>query len=202
MDSYFHGFGEEPLNPQESIHEKIHLVTTHLQEWIFKLNFWIILKLTFLFQLFSKFRENVIWPIKAKSMISAKIFFRETLEGFYIEIDNKAYFWRRHNRFRKNYYLIGNNFVGQNFRHAKFFIRDNFHHLAKISSLFYNKNCYLYMKKGDIWKQATLITKPHEFSRILDYIKYLMVASNNWRKIHTVILRKYYVHVTMQILCH
>ena len=130
-------------------------------------NLTLTLKLTLLFQLFSKFRENVIWPIKAKSMISAKIFFRETPEGFYIEIDNKAYFWRRHNRFRKNYYLIGNNFVGENFRHAKFFVRENFHHLAKMSSLFYNENCYLNMKKGNIWKQATLITKPHEFSRIL-----------------------------------
>ena len=32
--SYFHGFGEEPLNPQESIREKTHLVRIHLQEWI------------------------------------------------------------------------------------------------------------------------------------------------------------------------
>ena len=33
--SYFHGFAEEPLNPQESIREKTHLVTTYFQEWIF-----------------------------------------------------------------------------------------------------------------------------------------------------------------------
>ena len=165
MDSYFHGFGEEPLNPQESINEKIHLVTIHLQEWIFKLNF--NFKINALVSIIFKISRECNLTNKSQIHDIREIFFRETPEGFYIEIDNKAYFWRRHNRFRKNYYLIGNNFVGQNFRHAKFFIRDNFHHLAKISSLFYNKNCYLYMKKGDIWKQATLITKPHEFSRIL-----------------------------------
>ena len=39
---------------------------------IILINWW---KLTFLYQLFSKFWENVIWPVKAKSAISAKIFF-------------------------------------------------------------------------------------------------------------------------------
>ena len=29
------------------------------------------------------------------------------------------------------------------------------------------------------------------------YIKYLMVASNNWRKLYTVILRKYYVAMSL-----
>ena len=42
----------------------------------------IIFKLTFLFQLFSKFRENVIWPMKAKFTIYAKTLFRETLKAF------------------------------------------------------------------------------------------------------------------------
>ena len=32
--SYFYGSDEESLNPQESIHEKTHLTTMHLQEWI------------------------------------------------------------------------------------------------------------------------------------------------------------------------
>ena len=32
LDSYFHRFGEGPLNPQESIHEKTYLVTIHLQK--------------------------------------------------------------------------------------------------------------------------------------------------------------------------
>ena len=32
--SYFHVFGEEPFNLQESICEKIHLTTIHLQEGI------------------------------------------------------------------------------------------------------------------------------------------------------------------------
>ena len=32
LDSYFHGFGVEPLNPQELIREKTYLVTKHLQE--------------------------------------------------------------------------------------------------------------------------------------------------------------------------
>ena len=30
--SYFHGFGEEPLDPQESISEKTHHFRIHLQE--------------------------------------------------------------------------------------------------------------------------------------------------------------------------
>ena len=33
--SYFHGFGQEPLNPQESISEKTHLVTIQLKRSIF-----------------------------------------------------------------------------------------------------------------------------------------------------------------------
>ena len=36
-------------------------------------------KLTFLFQLFLNFRENKVWPMKAKSATFPKIFFRETL---------------------------------------------------------------------------------------------------------------------------
>ena len=69
-------------------------------------------KLTFLFQLFSKFRENVIWPMKAKSTISAKIFLRETLWGLYIKTDSSAYFWRRDNRFfLKNNYMDSQNLV-------------------------------------------------------------------------------------------
>ena len=32
LDSCFHGLREEPLNPQESIREKTHLVTIPLQE--------------------------------------------------------------------------------------------------------------------------------------------------------------------------
>ena len=32
--SYVHGYGEELLNPKESICEKTHLVRIHLQEWI------------------------------------------------------------------------------------------------------------------------------------------------------------------------
>ena len=35
LDSYFHGFWVELLNPQESIREKTYLATIHLQEWIF-----------------------------------------------------------------------------------------------------------------------------------------------------------------------
>ena len=69
---------------------------------IILINWW---KLTFLYRLFSKFRENVNWPMKAKSAISAKIFFRKTLYGLCIEIDKIVYFWRRHNRFHKNNYM-------------------------------------------------------------------------------------------------
>ena len=120
----------------------------------------IILKLTFLFQLFPKFRENVIWPVKAKSTLSAKIFFRETLWGFYIEIDNSAYFQRVTTDFGKTITLSGKISWG------KTFVGKNFRHLAMISSFFSNKNCYLYMKKANIWKKVTSITKPHEFSKI------------------------------------
>ena len=81
--------------------------------------FKITLKLTFLFQLFQKFRENVIWPMKAKSTIYAKIFFGEMLSGLYIEIDDSAHFWRRHNIFQKNIYLSGENFRQTNFCQAK-----------------------------------------------------------------------------------
>ena len=65
--SYFHGFGEKAFNLQESVCEKICLATMHLQDQILFiriiLNIW--RKFTFLFQLLSKFRENVICPMKA-----------------------------------------------------------------------------------------------------------------------------------------
>ena len=32
--SHFHRLGDEPLNAQESIREKTHLVWIHLREWI------------------------------------------------------------------------------------------------------------------------------------------------------------------------
>ena len=116
----------------------------------------ILRKLTLLFQLFSKFWENVIWPIKAKSTISTKIFFRETLQGLCIEID-----WRR------VFHGVTTNF-----------------------------------RKTIIWKKVTSITKSREFSRIFwSYIKYLMIASYKWWKIHTVILRECY-HDTMRILLY
>ena len=108
----------------------------------------IILKLTFLLQLFSKFRENVTWPVKFKTTISAKIFFRETLKGLCIETDNSAYFWRLHNRFRKSNYLTRENFVGQNFHREKFLSPgQNFVNFLqrKFSPLY---------KKIDIWKKV------------------------------------------------
>ena len=78
--SYFHGFGEEPFNLQESVSER---KFTSIWWYICRnessfisiiLNIW--RKLTFLFQLLSKFWENVILPMKAKSTISTKIFSR------------------------------------------------------------------------------------------------------------------------------
>ena len=45
MDSYFQGFGKEPLNPQESIRERTHLVTIYLKDEFFLIR--IILKSTF-----------------------------------------------------------------------------------------------------------------------------------------------------------
>ena len=105
--SYSHVFDEEPLNPQESIHEKTHsLGRICRNEFSFiRIIFSNWRKLTFLFQLFSKFWENVIWPKKAKSAISAKIFFRKTLWGLCTETDISTYFWQRHDRFHKNNYL-------------------------------------------------------------------------------------------------
>ena len=82
----------------------------------------IILKLTFLFQLFSKFRKNVVWPVKAKPKISAKIFVRQTLKVLCIETENSAYFWRLHNRFRKSNYLIKEIFVEQKFPRKKILV--------------------------------------------------------------------------------
>ena len=66
------------------------------------INWW---KLTFLYQLFSKFRENVTWPMKTKSAISAKMFSKKTPYGLCVESDNRAYFWWLHNRFHKNNYM-------------------------------------------------------------------------------------------------
>ena len=57
-------------------------------------------------------------------------------------------------------------------------------------------------RKTIIWKKVTSITKSPEFSRIFwSYIKYLMIASYKWWKIHTVILRECY-HDTMRILLY
>ena len=125
----------------------------------------IVLKLTFLFQLFKKFRENIICPMKAKSTISAEIFFRETFSGYSIEIDNSVYFLRRHNRFWKSNYLIGENFVGQNF-----------------SSFFSDKNFYLYVKKVTYEKRWLQLQNLVILLEFLSYIKYLMIASYNWWK--------------------
>ena len=69
---------------------------------IILINWW---KLTFLYQLFSKFRENVTWPMKTKSAISAKMFSKKTPYGLCVESDNRAYFWWLHNRFHKNNYM-------------------------------------------------------------------------------------------------
>ena len=55
--------------------------------------------------------------MKAKPAISAKMFFRKTLYGLCIEIDNSAYFWRRHNRFHKNNYAKKAPKINRIFRH-------------------------------------------------------------------------------------
>ena len=69
---YFHGFGEEPFNLQESVLRKfVSLRCICRNESLFIriiLNIW--QKLTFLFQLLSTFRENVILPMNGKSTIS------------------------------------------------------------------------------------------------------------------------------------
>ena len=83
------------------------------------------------------------------------------------------------------------------FLRAKFFVVENFRYLAKISSLFPNENFYFNMEKGIIWKKVNSIIKPLELVECLSYIKHLMVAFNNWREIHTVILRKYYVTMSL-----
>ena len=108
-------------------------------------------KLTFLFQLFSKFWENLIWPMKAKSTISAKYFSGRNFKAFVYKLITVCIFHGVTTDFRKTI----------------------------------------------IWKKVTSITKSREFSRTFD----LMIASYNWWKIHTVILRECY-HDTMQILLY
>ena len=109
--SYFHGFGEDLILKNQYVRKLISLGYTCRNEFSFiRIILNSLRKLTFLLQLFSKFRENVIWPVKAKSPIFAKIFFRETLQGLCIETDDSVYFWRRHNRFLKKNYLKKGNF--------------------------------------------------------------------------------------------
>ena len=97
------------------------LVTILLQEWIFTYqdNFQINVLVSIIFE---KFWENIIWPMKAKSRIYTKTLFRETLQGVYIKIDNSVYFGRCPNRFRKNNYSTGENFLGQYFLSGKIFL--------------------------------------------------------------------------------
>ena len=87
--------------------------------------------------------------MKAKSTISAELFFRETFSGYSIEIGNSVYFLRRHNRYWRSNYLIGENFIVQ-----KFFVT------------FLWRNFLPLREKGNIWKKVTSITKPRDFSRI------------------------------------
>ena len=49
------------------------------------------------------------------------------------------------------------------------------------------------MKEGNIGKRVTSTTKLMNLVESSSYIKYITVTSNNCRKIHTLILRKYYV---------
>ena len=144
MFFFLDGFDEEPLNPQESIREKTDLVTICGNEY---LPIRIILKLTVLFQLFSKFRKNVVWPVKAKPKISAKIFVKETLKGLCIETENSAYFWRLHNRIRKSNYLITEIFVVQ-----KFF--RNFSSPSQNFVNFFQLTFLPLYKKDNIWKKV------------------------------------------------
>ena len=108
----------------------------------------IILKLTFLFQLFKKFRENIICPMKAKSTISAEIFFRETFSGYSIEIDNCLFFTASQQILEKQ---LPNR---RKFRRAKFFV------------IFLWQKFLPVREKGNIWKKVTSITKPCDFTRI------------------------------------
>ena len=62
-------------------------------------------KFMLVFQSFSEFQKNLIWPIKFKSTISAKIYFRETLQGLCVQIDNTCNFWQSYYRFQKNNYM-------------------------------------------------------------------------------------------------
>ena len=48
--------------------------------------------------------------MKAKSAISAKIFFRKTVYGLCIEIHNSVYFWRRHNSYDRILQLMKNSY--------------------------------------------------------------------------------------------
>ena len=73
--SYFHRFGEEPLNPQESILEKTHLVRIYLQELIFiyQDNFEYFAEINVLVSVIFKISRECNLTLKAKSTTSVKI---------------------------------------------------------------------------------------------------------------------------------
>ena len=140
--------GEEPLNPQESIREKTHIVTIPLPEWVFiyQENFEINVLVSIVFNIS---RERNLTNESQIHDTLKNIFQEDTLRPLHRNWDS-AYFWRSHDRFWKNNYLIA----------------ENFRHLVKISTHFVTENFCLYMAKGNIWKKATSKTKPREFSRI------------------------------------
>ena len=113
--SYFHGFGQEPLNPQESISEKTHLVTIQLKRsiFIFQDNFEINVFVSSVF----KFSRN--WEQCA---------FLTVLQ----QISEKQL-------------LIGENFVGETFPHlakiSSLFPDENFYLCMKV---IYKKNNFNY----------------------------------------------------------
>ena len=151
-----------------------------------------------MFQLFKKSRENIICPMKAKSTISAELFFRETFSGYSIEIGNSVYFLRRHNRYWRSNYLFEEISSCKNF-----------------SSLFSDGTFYLYVKKVTYEKRWLQLQNLVILVEFLSYIKHLMIASYNWWKFitwyclntilpchyaNTMFLWKYYEYISTKVL--
>ena len=110
--SYFHGFGEEPLNPQESIREKTHLVRIHLQEWIliYQDNFEYFAEINVIVSIIFKILRECNLTNKSQIYnIYENIFQGDTSRTLYRNWLTPC-FSRRHNKFQKNNYMKKGNF--------------------------------------------------------------------------------------------
>ena len=97
-------------------------------------------------KLFSKFRKNVVWPVKAKPKISAKIFVRQTLKDLCTETENSAYFWGFTIDLRKAITL--------KFSSSKSFPGKKFASPSQNFVNFFQREILPLYKKGNMWKKV------------------------------------------------